>query len=198
MLKTALIKPFLLVISISCLALLVQLLEPDSVALFRYQRDSVLQGEWWRILTANFTHSSWNHLLLNLAGLLLIDYFYQPVITQIHRACLLLFCMLFNVVLLHVILKLEWYVGLSGALHGYLVGGALLSFKRDKLINALILIVVTGKLFAELNWDINQVTAEFIKSNVVEEAHLYGAISAIIYFAIITSYRLFLKREKGA
>lgn len=179
-----LIKPFFLVIGMTVLTLLVQSLAPESIEQLRYQQDAVTNGEWWRIFTANFTHSGWNHWALNITGLFLIDYLFQPLVNQIQRTLLLLFCMLINVLFIHYTLDMHWYVGLSGALHGFLVGGALLSFKQAKYFNLAIVLVVTIKLIAELNFEINQATADFIDANVVEEAHLYGAISAVLYFGI--------------
>lgn len=161
---------------------LIQLNAPESTLLLRYQGDALQQSECWRFFTANLTHSGWNHWLLNMAGLVLIDYLFQPFVKPMLRAGLMLFCMLLNILLLEWMLNLTWYVGLSGALHGYLVGLALLSFKTARISNALILAGVTIKLFAELNFEINQVTAQFINSNVVEEAHLYGSISAVIFW----------------
>jgi len=81
-------------------------------------------------------------------------------------------------------MNLHWYVGLSGALHGYLIGGALLSWKSGKWINLTIVIFTVGKLFAESFWQINSETEKLIGANVVEESHAFGALSAFIFFAL--------------
>lgn len=39
--------------------------------------DSVRQGEWWRLLNANFLHYGWTHLLTNLTGLYLLGPFVE-------------------------------------------------------------------------------------------------------------------------
>lgn len=189
-------RPFLLVIGIFIITLLVQIFDPDTTLTLRYQSTEVSQGEWWRLFTANLTHSGWNHWILNLSGLFLIDYLYQPTVYQKQRALLLIFCMLANVALLHIFMNLKWYVGLSGALHGFLIGGALLSFNQAKSFSSLIILAVTGKLIFELNWEINQFTADLIDANVVEESHLFGAISGVIYFVIFILFNL-LKSKKA-
>ena len=178
-------KEYILVGLVASLSTLVMIFAPTSIELLRYESLSVSQGEWWRLFTANFTHSSWNHWMLNFAGLLLIDYLFQPLIKQAQRAALLLFSMALNVFLLHLTMNLSWYVGLSGALHGFLVGAALLSFSRARLFNGLIILVVSAKLALELSSEINQGTASFIGANVVEEAHLAGAISGVVYLLLL-------------
>lgn len=99
--------------------------------------------------------------------------------------------MLVCVLSLHLLMQVEWYVGLSGALHGYLIGGALISWKSAKKINFGIILVVTSKLIAEQTWQINDSTAALIGANVLEESHMYGAIGGAI-FAL--AYRILLKR----
>lgn len=175
----------LLPISFTVITLLIMVLEPTSSEWLRYQSNEVSSGQLWRLMTANLCHSNWNHWLLNITGLWLMDLFLQPVLSKTQRTSLLLFCCLVNVVLMHLTMNLAWYVGLSGALHGYLVGGALLSWSSSKRLNAAILVVIGGKLFVELFWQINQATEQLIGANVVEEAHSYGAVSALIYVLIL-------------
>ena len=190
-------KEFILVGATALIATIIMLLGDEAIHLLRYQHKEVSDGEIWRLFTANFTHSGWNHWLLNFTGLVLIDYLFQPVLTQLQRAKLLVFCVVLNTVFLHLFMKLSWYVGLSGALHGFLVGGALLSWSKAKMMNTIIIVVVTIKLVAELGWEINRGTAEFIGANVVEEAHLAGSIAAVIYALIFYIVR-FIKIKKGA
>lgn len=162
---------------------MVMYLEPALGNLLRYQSAEVNQGEWWRILTANLCHSNWNHWLLNILGLWLMDLFYQPVLNQKRRFQLLFFCMVANVLLLHALLQIHWYVGLSGALHGYLIGGALLSFRTSRKLNSAIILITTLKLFVENRWEINASTESLIGANVLEEAHLFGGLSALMFCA---------------
>jgi len=178
--------------------LIVQIFASELNEWLRYQQLEVSQGQWWRLFTANFCHSNWYHWSLNMLGLVMIDYFYQPVISLKLRSWLMLFCMLVNVILLDWFVNLNWYVGMSGALHGYLIGGALITFAQFKIINSLIIVIVSGKLFAELFWEINFTTAELIEANVVEEAHLFGALSAVIfYFGYLVNRHLIQKQKKG-
>jgi len=171
-------------IAITLVSLIVMLFTPESSNLLRYQSIEVSQGEWWRIFSANLCHSNWYHWLLNILGFWLMDIFYRPVLSVKMRASLIIFCMFANVLLMHLFMNLTWYVGLSGALHGYLIGGALLSWKSAIKLNLIIVIVVCIKLVIELGWHINQTTESLIGANVVEESHAFGALSAIIFFVI--------------
>src|SRR4051812_30382419 len=38
----------------------------------RYERVAVLHGQWWRLVTAHWVHGSARHLVLNVAGLLVL------------------------------------------------------------------------------------------------------------------------------
>ena len=175
---------YMTAIAITAFSSLVMFLEPVSTSWLRYQSIEVNHGEWWRIFTANLCHSNWNHWILNIAGLWLMDVFYKPVLSLKIRTSLLLFCMLSNVALLHAFLNIGWYVGLSGALHGYLIGGAILSFNTAKVLNTLIIVITTIKLITESLWQVNSGTAELIGADVLEPAHSFGAVSAVIFVLI--------------
>ncbi|MGX5202104.1 rhombosortase [Aliikangiella sp. IMCC44632] len=182
-------------LAICSLCTLVQLFAPASIELLRYETSSVSHGELWRIFSANFTHSNWNHLLLNLTGLILIDYIFSPTLSVKWRMGLLGFCMLINVSLLHWFMNLTWYVGLSGALHGYLVGCAILSWRQSPIVHGLVVVVVAAKLAFELIWEINQSTASLIEANVVEESHLFGAIAGVIFSLCVLALKLFNPKQ---
>ncbi len=181
-------KEYSLAIAISMVSLLVMTFEPVSGEWLRYQSFEVSSGQWWRIFTANLCHSNWNHWILNIAGLWLMDLFYQPVLSQKTRAALLVFCMFLNVLMIHFWMKINWYVGLSGALHGYLIGGALLSWNKAKWLNFMIIFTTIIKLFVESHWQINSATEQLINANVLEEAHSFGAISSVIFWLLLIVY----------
>lgn len=181
------------VMAVTVVTFLIMLFEPYSSHWLRYQSIEINQGQWWRILTANFCHSNWNHWMLNISGFWLMDFFYQPVVSAKIRAQLMSFCMLANVLFIHLLLDVSWYVGLSGALHGFLIGGALVSWNKAKRLNFAIIVVVSGKLIVESNWQINSATEKLINANVLEEAHSLGALSAVIFFVVY----LILNRKKA-
>ena len=175
-------KDYSFAIILTFITLLVMIFQPTSADWLRYQSTEVSNGEFWRILTANFCHSNWNHWMLNIAGLWLMDLFYRPVLSQKIRSYLLLTCMILSVLMLHLWMDIRWYVGLSGALHGYLIGGALLSWNKAKMLNFAIILITSIKLVVESLWEINLATEKLIDANVLEEAHSFGAISSVIFW----------------
>jgi len=185
-------KQYRFAMAVTFITLMVMIFEPTSANWLRYQSIEVSNGQWWRIFTANLCHSNWNHWMLNMAGLWLMDVFYQPVLSSKLRFNLLMFCMLLNVLMLHLWMDIHWYAGLSGALHGYLIGGALLSWDKAKLLNFSIVTVTTAKLVIESIWQINSATEKLIGANVLEEAHSFGAVSSVVFWIF---YLTFVKIE---
>ena len=59
-------------IALAACALAAELAGDRGRALLRYQRDAVLDGECWRLLSCSLVHLGWRHLLLNAAGLAMI------------------------------------------------------------------------------------------------------------------------------
>ncbi|MCW1890028.1 rhombosortase [Vibrio chagasii] len=51
-----------------------------------WDKSAIVDGQWWRILTGNFSHTNYSHLLMNLAGLWIISYLFQPTRKQLISA----------------------------------------------------------------------------------------------------------------
>src|SRR5690606_29172162 len=83
--------------------------------------------------------------------------------------------------------QLDWYVGLSGILHGLLAAGALAWWQRESRLLALALsLVVAGKL----GWE--QWQGALALSGplpVVVNAHLYGALGGLVGGALIIAWQ---------
>src|SRR5690606_32186414 len=104
---------------------------PSSPAL-RYERDFLLEQPW-RLLSGHLVHLGTSHLLLNLAGLLMIAWVFAPGLAALQWLWLLLGSLVVidaGFWLLEP--QLAWYVGLSGVLHGLLLGAALLDDGLEK------------------------------------------------------------------
>ncbi len=117
------LRPWLLV---AVLMAVLQVLPAEWRAALRYDRDALAAGQIWRLLTANFIHLGWAHLLLNLAGFLLIGWLFadeeRPATWLV---VLLACCMASSLGLYWLTPEIRWVVGMSGALHGLFVFGAL-------------------------------------------------------------------------
>jgi len=98
-----------------------------------FDRDLIAQGEGWRIITGNLAHTNGWHLLLNLSGLAVLYSLFQEYLTGWRLPVLLL--LLGTAVGLGIwwgCPQTQWYMGLSGLLHGLFVWGAMqdIRFRR--------------------------------------------------------------------
>ncbi|GEK08973.1 rhombosortase [Pseudoalteromonas sp. McH1-7] len=160
-----------------------------------FDRTAIANGEVWRLLTGQFTHSNWYHLLLNILGIVFI-WLLHAEYTTIKKYWV-------NVGLLGAFTGLMiWlfapnivvYTGLSGLLHGLIVWGALEDIKRKLTTGYLLLIGVWAKVLWEQYAGASADVAMLIDSRVAIEAHLFGAIGGVL-LAIIY---LFYKTKKPA
>ena len=160
------------------LVLLSLLGESGRLAL-RYEREAVLQGEYWRLVTGHLVHGSTQHLILNAAGLGLIAALFPHDYSW--RAWLLI--ALFSVLAIDAGFvfyepQLLWYVGLSGVLHGALAAGAVAWWRHESRLLALILTVIfLGKLTWEQRHGALPLSGDL---PVVVDAHLYGALGGAL------------------
>jgi rhomboid family GlyGly-CTERM serine protease len=141
----------------------------------RYERDAVLSGEYWRLLTGHLVHGTPLHLLLNGAGLALIAGLFPRHYTL--SAWLLIGAASMASIDLGFVFcepQVTWYVGLSGVLHGALAAGAIAWWRHESRLLALYLSVIfLGKLAWEQWHGPLPLSGDL---PVVVDAHLYGAI----------------------
>ena len=147
--------------------------------LLRYERAAVLQGQYWRLLTGHLVHGSGQHLLLNAAGLGLIGALFPREYSL--RGWLLILASSVVVIDLGFVFlepQLQWYVGLSGVLHGALAAGAVGWWRHEPRALALALAAV---LVGKLAWEQWQGALPLSGDMpVVVDAHLYGAIGGAL------------------
>ncbi len=156
-------------------ALAAQAAGPAARTVLRYQREAILDGQFWRLITGQLVHLGWSHLGLNLAGLALLTALFGPVL----RSMAAVWTGAFAGTALGLLVlepELQWYVGLSGALHGLFAAGALTLIARDGregwlLLGALVLKLVWEQLAGPLPG-----SESWTGGPVVTAAHLYGAL----------------------
>ena len=91
----------------------------------RFDRRLISEGAWWRMLSANFIHLGWNHFALNMAGAALVFALFGATVGA--REWLIVIVATSIAIALAVLTlnaEINWYVGLSGTLHGMFTYGA--------------------------------------------------------------------------
>ena len=147
---------------------------------FRYDRLLIEDGEYWRLITGHFVHLGTTHLVLNMAGLVLVwllvgRYFNRVQWLQVLAIILAVTTASFWFVDEHLL----WYVGLSGVLHGLLVAGAIRGYRELPSESAIIGLIVAGKLAWEQFSGPLPGSESVSGGAVVVNAHLFGAVGGV-------------------
>lgn len=143
---------------------------------FVWDRRLILQGEIWRLITGNFTHTNLPHLVMNAAALTVFCFIFKDILNPKKLWGLLFFISLMTGLLLF-LSPIQSYVGLSGVLHGLFVWAAIEDIKQKRNTGWLLLIGVTAKICWEQYFGASASTISLINAKVATEAHLIGAFS---------------------
>jgi len=156
----------------------------------RYDRDAIMGGQLWRLVSAHLTHLGWSHLGLNLAGLAMVFVFFGSLLTQRHWLTITLVCAVGTSVGLFVFNPdVKWYVGLSGVLHGLFIAGGIADLKtrRNEAL------VFLGLLALKLGWEQTMGPMPGSESAaggpVLVDAHLYGAVTALTWMLAVAIFQ---------
>lgn len=176
----------LLPIVISLIAVVLSLGGESVTELLRYETARIHEGEIWRLLSGNLVHLGWGHLLLNLLGLGLIwGLFWGCFSPLAWSAVSLISALAVGLGLFWFAPQLEWYVGLSGMLHGLFVAGAVGGIRRGDRREAILLVALVGKLLWEQAYGALPGSADVAGGPVIVDAHLYGAIGGALAALIL-------------
>lgn len=168
-------------LALALISLLCAALGEPVTGLLRYQRDAILAGQWWRLLTGNLVHLGWPHLWLNLAGLLLVWLLFQRALPlRVWLSVALISSLAVGLGLLLFDPNLAWYVGLSGTLHGLFAAGLVASLAAGQRAEWLLLALFLAKLTWEQLVGPTPGTAELAGGNVIVDAHLYGTVGGAL------------------
>jgi rhomboid family GlyGly-CTERM serine protease len=148
----------------------------------RYDRAALEAGEVWRVVTAHLVHLGWGHLWPNILALLLISALLEEFLNAVEWAAACLVAALAISLGLYVLdPEVQWYVGLSGVLHGLVACGAVRMLQDDRLgVGAVLALGVAGKLAWEATEGPIPFTEQSAGGPVIVAAHLYGAIAGAL------------------
>ena len=178
---------------LAALSVLIALLGEDAAHWLRYDRGAILDGQWWRIVTGNVVHLGWPHLLLNLAGLFLVWLLFRRTLTTLNwMVVTLASAAAVGVGLLLFDPALQWYVGLSGVLHGLFAAGVVSSLYVGNHGDWWLMVLFIVKISWEQLVGAMPGSAEIAGGSVIVDAHLYGAVGGAITMLLII-----LERKRG-
>lgn len=150
-------------------------------AALRFERAAITDGQLWRLVSGHLVHLGASHAVLNVIGLLLIAWLVGKEYTL--RQWLFVAAvtiMAIDAGLWWLLPELEWYVGLSGVLHGCLAAGVIRQIRHRRPDAFLLAALLCGKLIFEALFGALPGSAETAGGPVVTEAHLYGAAGGVV------------------
>ncbi len=160
----------------------------------RYQRDAIENGEYWRLLSGHLVHLGLGHLWPNLAALVVIGVLFEDLFdngdwwrTTLASAAAI------DLGLYWLEPDVQWYVGLSGVLHGFVAAGALALLLRRQPLGGVLALGLGAKLAFEQVVGPVPFTAASVGGPVVVAAHLYGAVGG----AMAESIAYFVGRHRS-
>ena len=154
-----------------------------------FHRQNLIAGEWWRIFSGHFVHLSWQHLLMNIAGLWLIIWLAKNRLTTAEWLITLLSSSLFISLALLFFSNLDWYVGFSGILHGFLILVAYRLITHREFEGWFLLLFAVTKIGWEQWQGAPPELEQLIGGNVIIDAHLYGAVAGILISLLLSQFK---------
>lgn len=146
----------------------------------RYERSGLEHGEAWRLVTGHLVHLGWGHLWPNLLALGLIGWLFEDLLKPLEwLAVSLVAAFAIDAGLYALEPAVQWYVGLSGVLHGYVACGAWLMLRQRKPFGAVLAIGLAAKLAFEHWWGPVPMTEASAGGPVIVAAHLYGSVGGL-------------------
>lgn len=164
-----------------------------------FNRNDINQGQWWKILSGNFTHSNIPHLLLNLSGIWLLGLLFIDSLSS--KTFILSTALLTVIVGLGLYFfnpELNGYYGFSGVLYGlYFIAAVCATLDDDLFTGVSVALLISTKIIWDYFTGSNQSSAELIGIPVANDAHLYGFIGAlaITIFVLLKRYSNKSKRH---
>ncbi len=150
-------------------------------AQLRYERSGIAAGEFYRLVSGHFVHLGVGHTLLNVFGLGIVWLLVGSAFSAARWIAVLAIAIAaIDLGFWFLMPSLDWYVGLSGALHGLLVAGLVGSLRARPVESTVLGLIIAGKLAYESFIGPMPGTADAAGGAVIVEAHLFGAIGGLV------------------
>jgi len=177
------------------IAAVIYLFDPQASQLLAYYHTGIKQFELWRLISATFCHTNFNHLLMNAFGLIITLALFSDTFKLIKIYPIIIFNSLFiGAALFFFEPEVIWYVGLSGVLHGLFSYGVAADISNKDRWGYLLGAGFIIKIIYEQIYGAQQSTIALIGAPVLVNAHLYGALSGVVFYHLTQRVR---NRKRG-
>lgn len=151
----------------------------NNMTLFIFDRTAVGEGEWWRLLTAHFTHSSFSHALWDVLAFTGVTFWLSQYSTKQMLMSVSLGIVVVDMLLLSPFADIDYYCGLSGILFCPLLLVCYYFLQANRAaVGVLPLLVVCIKVMSEVYYQntllVNTTWPAY------PEAHLSGLIAGLL------------------
>jgi len=184
-------------LTLALIIIVLGLIDTSNQNILRFDRPAILSYQLWRIITAHLVHLGWSHLLMNLAGLVMVFFFFGTFLKNSQWFFIFFISALgTSLLLLQLNPQLVWYVGLSGVLHGFFIAGGIADIKVNPKEAYVFLALIIGKLIWEQIYGPLPGSEATAGGHVLVDAHLFGAIWGALAMIIISlTTKLFIRRQ---
>jgi rhomboid family GlyGly-CTERM serine protease len=150
-----------------------------------YDRGLIADGQVWRLISSNFIHLGWGHLILNGCGLLVMAWLFAEERRTVQWFVDLMICSFATGAGLYLMNpEILRCVGLSGALHGLFVVGAFSWVSAGIGQGKWLLLGLGLKLLWEQVFGEMPFSGGIVGGSVVTDAHVWGAVGGLIAVSI--------------
>nr|WP_228517569.1 rhombosortase [Aliidiomarina indica] len=161
-----------------------------------FEREFIAQGELWRLLTGQFVHLTWSHLILNVMGLWVMYLLFAEHISGWRYGGLVIALALASNLGMYLFdPEIHRYVGFSGVLYGLFAWGALLDVSKNIKFGWLLLI---GVLF-KVTWEYLQGPVELgaaTVSQLATSSHFFGMVGGLTVALAMLIWSIRKKRSQ--
>jgi len=166
----------------AAVAVIVLAFWPGAFEHLAWDRQAIASGEAWRALTGQFVHLGVSHAVLNLAGLAALVLLFRGDFDGPGWAGALAASLGGVAVGLQWLSPaVDWYAGLSGALHGLFAAGAVARIRARDRAGWVLALLLGGKLVVEGLFGAPAASAWLTGGPVLVVAHLWGALGGLAW-----------------
>lgn len=150
-----------------------------------WNKQLIAEGEYWRIVSGNFSHNNLIHWLMNIATLVLVFFVFDDRLSNKHFMLLSTSLCIAGGGLLW-FARYDEYVGLSGLIHGLIAYAAMVDLLTDKKrVGSIVLAGLSAKLLMEQLYGGDPWVTDLIGINVAIDAHLLFAVLGISFALLL-------------